>query len=186
MLADEGEQNTQCVLIETTLGDDEVCIHLCWFDETVMPRPHNLEVLLDHGIDCPSPLLDIPLQPANEADIVWCIYIELEVYDVPDPWVAVDHDALENDELLRMNVYRLRRTPVVNKIVLRHLDRVHVFQGSKLLEEEVIVKGIRMIEVEGSNIGITHELSGTIVVILRYADKIRHDLGYFPHDRRLA
>ena len=61
-------------LIITAFGDDDIGIFLAGLHKLLMHGLHGIDILVDHGFQTSGPFHDIPLDPADQADIGIRIY----------------------------------------------------------------------------------------------------------------
>ena len=145
---DERYQYIEGALIGTALGYYYVGIGLGRLNELVMSRPDHVHVLLHHRVHCSAPLLDIPDKPANKPNIIGRIDENLKIDELSYSLVGKHHDALEEYDLFRCQLHYFFGSSVMHKVIGGQIDAFAPLEGAQLLDDELVVKGIGMVEIK--------------------------------------
>src|SRR5215467_2693301 len=79
--------------VEAALGNYYVGVSLGWFHELEMHWPDGHHVLFDHRLERPPSLMNVAIQPANEANIGVGIDKNLEVHQAAQSRITEDQDS---------------------------------------------------------------------------------------------
>ncbi len=182
----KGDKHLQGVVVETALGDDQIGIGFGRLNEFIVAGTHHLQVLLHHRLRGTSPLHDVPLHPADKPDIIRGVHKDLQINQIPDPFVKENHNPLKDDQPFGLQTNGLLPAAVVDKVILRHFHRLPLLQPAQMVLHQQGIKGLGMIKIEGRDIGIADELSRLIVVVLGDKNKIRDNLRDLPDNGSLS
>src|ERR1041385_6054064 len=134
-------------LVVAAAGDDDVGETLAGLHELEVHRAHAVLVLAKDGVHRAPALEDVAPQPADEPDVRVGIHEQLDVHQRPQLGVVVDEDALEHDHQVIADVPRLRGALVLPVVVDRLVDGVALEQLAQVLAQQVVVEGVRVVEV---------------------------------------
>lgn len=153
-------------LIITAFGDDNIGIFLAGLHKLLMHGLHGIDILVDHGFQTSGPFHDIPLDPADQADIRIRIYKHPDVHHLAKLFVFKDQDSFYDHNLAGNDRDRIL-TPVMNLIIIdRTLDRMTCFQFLQVLDHQLGIKGIGMIIVQTRSLFIRHIVMSLIIIVM--------------------
>ncbi len=161
-LPDERNENLEPVLVVSPLRNDEVCVCFRRFYEVVMTGTHDLQILGDHGLGGSSPLADITAESPDEPDVVGSIDVQLQIQQLTDPLVIQHHEPLDDNQRTRSDSDSLFLSPMMDEIVLRHVDASAILQHEQMLVQQIGVERIGMIEIECGDVLVADEFGGMI------------------------
>src|SRR5579883_2459763 len=151
-LADEtiylGPQQLERDLVAAALGDDEVGEPFRGLAERLVHGSNRGEVLLDHGVDRPATLRRVAAEPAYEAHVGVGVDEDPYVAQVADLRHGEDEDPLEDHDLRRVDRDVVVGPRVLGVVVDRTPDRFPLAEPADVLDEELLVEGVRMVVVD--------------------------------------
>src|SRR3990170_2549601 len=134
--------------VQAAFGDDHVGVALGRFDELQVHRTHRHLILLDDRGDRPPALLDVALQPADEAHVGIGIDEDLDVEQFAQAPLGEDQNALHQDHQLRFDVARQVGAGVGGEIVDRDLDRLPPAQRFQMVDQQLGLERVGVVEVD--------------------------------------
>ena len=106
---------------------------------------HSGEILGDHGLERPAPLLHIPQGPAEDPLVRVRLHKDLDVEHIPQSGVLEDQNALHNDDLGGLDLHGLVGAVVLHKGVDGALDGASGLQLLQVADQQVRVKGVGVV-----------------------------------------
>src|SRR5437870_6542457 len=150
----------------TTLGDDDVGKALRWLDELHVHRPHRRYVLLDHRVERAATLGYVAAESTNKANVIGSIDEDFDVHLFKQTRLSKNQNTFDNDNRFRRDWRGVGQARVRAKIVDGKLDRLACVQLLQMIDKELVINGIRMIEVCRVAIIQRHVLQIAIIKIL--------------------
>ena len=155
------------LLVVAALRDDEVGIALRGFDELLVHGLEDIAIAVENHLRGASPLYRVALDDADESLVGVGIDEYLQVHEVAKLLFPQGHDAFDDDDLARLDVYGLRQAVTDDVAVGGLLDALALPQGLYLLGEKLPVEGVGMVEVDAPTL-FWREVRGVVVIgILR-------------------
>ena len=102
---DSGHHHIDCDLVVAAFRDDDVGELFGWFDEDIVGGFYGFDVLVDDGIQCATPFLDIPADTADNPEIRVGVHENLDIHQIAQALILQDQNALQYDDVL--GVHRL-------------------------------------------------------------------------------
>ena len=135
------------------LGNDDVGVLAARLDEGDVHGPHRAQVLADDRFQAALALLEVALQPADEAQVAVGVDEDLDVHQVAQGLLAEDQDALDDDDLGRLLEHALGQPGVGGEIVDRHLDGPAGDELAQVPDHQVGLQGVGVVEVDLGPLG---------------------------------
>ena len=121
-----------------------------------MSGADDLHVLLDHALKGTSSFKNIALETTDEPYVMRGVHVYLKVQKLPYFRLIENHEAIDYHQRSRLYVDGLLAPAMVYEVVLRHVYWLSSLEHADMLAEKFVVKGIGMVEVEGSDVGVVH------------------------------
>ena len=134
--------------VHPPFGNDDIGVALGGLDEVTMHGFHRREVLLEHRVHITSALLDITHEATSQAHVIIGINEDLDVHQFAELLVLKDQDTIKDQDLRRLDTYRLRQAVVVGEGVDGALDALPLLELADMLDHHIRVKGVRVVVVE--------------------------------------
>jgi len=150
-------------------------------------RLDRREVLVDDRVDRAAALFDVAADPAAQAHVGGGVHEDLDVHLGAELRVLEDQDALDHDDLARLDAQHLVR-PVVDRVVVsRALDGQALFELAQVFDHHVRVECVRVVVIEKAPL-LERQLVVPLVVVVvaQNRDVVAEAIDQRPHERRLA
>ena len=130
------------------VGDDDVGVALAGLHKGFVHGLDRGAVLGDDAVQRAAALLDVPQDAAEDALIGVGVHIDLVVEQLAKLRLGQGQDAFHDEDGGRLNVLHLAAAVVVGVIVDRAVDGAACLQFPQVLDEQVVIKRIRMVIVQ--------------------------------------
>ena len=141
-------EQRECDGVHPPFGNDDISVALGGLDEVTMHGLHRREVLLEHRVHITSALLDITHEATSQAHIIIGINEDLDVHQFAQFLVLEDQDPIKDQDLRRLDAYRLGQAVVVGEGVDGALDTLSLLELADMLDHHIRVEGVRVVIVE--------------------------------------
>ena len=121
---------------------------LAWLHKFQMHRFDSVHILAHDRVDGASAFENISSNPANQSFVCICVKKYLDIHHIPQRLVNEDQNSINDDDLPRFKPACLLQPQMCRKIVDRLIDPLALFQIFKMSDQEISLKGIRMIEID--------------------------------------
>src|SRR6266496_2591321 len=146
--------------------NDYVCITFRGFDKLHMHRSDRSQILLDYRFHGASSFGNVPTQAANESDVVRSIDENFNIHLFEQTRLGKDENTFDDHNRFWLNAPRLVKPAISLEIVKRKVDSFACLQFANVVDQQIIVEGIRMIEVGDSMVIQRQIFQITVVGIL--------------------
>jgi len=102
-----------------------------------MSRPDKGHVLGYDRVNGSTPFGDVPVEAADKTNVIGGVHVQFEVYEISDLLFEEDQNSFEDNEPAGFRPDGFFRSPVMNEVVLRHVDGFSRLQVQKLCIEQV-------------------------------------------------
>ena len=147
----------------TTFGNNYVGEPLRWFDELHVHRAHRGEILLDYRVERAAALGDVPLQAANEAHVVRRVDENFDVHLFEQARLGKNQNPFDDHNRFWFDGSSRGQPRVRAKVVYGKLNRLARAQFLQMVGQQLVIDGVRMIEVRHVPIVQRHVLKIAIV-----------------------
>lgn len=113
-----------------------------------MHRLDRRQVLADDVLEVTAALVHIAQHAAQDALIGIGLDEDLEVEEIAQALILEDQDALDDDDLARLDDLRLLRARVAREVVDGTLDALSLAQRLEMRDEQVRLERVRMVVVD--------------------------------------
>ena len=143
------------------VGHDDVGVALAGLHKSFMHGLDGGQVLLDHAVQTAAPLLDVPHQTAQDALVGVGVHKDLVVEHGAQLRLHKGQDALHDQHRSGFDVLHLVAAVMVGVVVYRAVDGAPGLQLLQVIDEQGVVKGVRVVVVQ-----LAALFKGQIVVAL--------------------
>ena len=136
VLLDAVDDHFQRDEVLAALGNNEVRVFLAGLHELLVHGLDGGEILADHRVQAPPPLLHIPGDAAEDTHIGVGIHKNLDVHQVPKGLVLKDQDAFHQNDLGGADLHGLAGSVMDGVVVHRTPDRLPPLEGLDIPEQK--------------------------------------------------
>ena len=130
------------------VGHDDVRVPLAGLHKGLVHGFDRGEVLVDDAVQRAAPLFDVPQDAAEDALIGVSVHINFVVEQLAQLRLHKGQDALHDEDGGGLDVLYLVAAVVVGVIVHRAVDGTARFQLLQVVDQQGVVKGIRVVVVQ--------------------------------------
>ena len=111
-----GEQvDRDCV--GSAFGDDHISVALARLNKLLMHDADGIDILVDDRVQCPSPVLDIPHESADEADISRGINENFDIEKFTQLFIFQYEETFQDQYIARIALFGNITAGVMNEII---------------------------------------------------------------------
>lgn len=175
-------------IVVSALRNDNIGVALTGLDKLLVHGLEHLVVAVDNRLYGAATLYDIAFDYADEALVAIGIYKHLQVHLLAQFFVLQGHNALDDDDLVRLDVYGLLLAAAGQVTVDRLLHRLAGLELGDVLCEQLPIKGIGVVKVDVLTLLCRHVTAVLVVRVLRnnHYFILWHTLNEFSDHRCFA
>jgi len=145
---DVGAHDVDGVFVGAALRDNEIGVALCRFDEFQMHRFQDIKIAVHDHLGCAPALSHIAGDDADETLVGICVNEYLQIHQVTQFLAAEGHDALNDNHVARLDMYRFGHTVALEITICGLLYGVAHSQLVNLLDKQLPVEGVGVVEID--------------------------------------
>ena len=143
---------------------------------------HSRTILWNNRVDASSSLYHISSDSTHQPLICICIYINLNIHQIPKLSVLQNKNSFHDNNRLGFYCYGLFRTVMIYIVISRHLYGIAFKELTDILCHSLWFKGIRMIIIKLASLFKRHIIMCFVIIIMADHCNIISKIILYPID----